>query len=89
MESLTFLLRLLLLMHVIVEHLFTELFVKAFSLQHPKESKPDTLWKEQLDPKYWCFSGKPVRYEEAYNYTEQAPYIRILLTPPQVTKNVR
>jgi hypothetical protein len=70
-----------------VEHLFTELFIKAFSLQHPKESKPDTLWKEQLDPKYWCFSGKPVRYEEAYNYTEQAPYIRILLNPPLATKN--
>jgi hypothetical protein len=89
MESLTFLLRLLQLMHVIVEHLFTELFAKAFSLQHPKESRPDTLWKKQLEPKYWCFSGKPVRYEEAYNYTEQAPYIRILLNPPLATKNVR
>jgi hypothetical protein len=70
-----------------VEHLFTELFAKAFSLQHPKESRPDTLWKKQLEPKYWCFSGKPVRYEEAYNYTEQAPYIRILLNPPLATKN--
>lgn len=88
MESLTPFLRLLQLMLLIVEHLFTEVFDKALNLQFPNESKPDTLWKSQLDPKYWCFSGRPVRYEEAYNHIEQAPYVRILLSPPQVTQNV-
>jgi len=72
----------------VVEYLFGELFDKALDVRFPDASRPDTLWKNRLDAKYFCFSGEPVRYEEAYNETDQTPYVRILMSPPEVTKNV-
>lgn len=71
-----------------VEHLFTELFENALKLRYPDDNMPERLWKNRLDSKYWCFSGEPVRYEEAYDYTTNHPYVRILLSPPLTTKNV-
>ena len=72
----------------LVEHLFQELFTNALELRFPDEINSKRLWKNQLDQKYFCFSGEPVRYEEAYNEADQSPFIRILMSPPEVTATV-
>lgn len=71
----------------LVEHLFVELLNNAYDLHYPDETRPDSLWKNKLDPKYFCFVGEPVRYEEAYDETAGMPFVRILMSPPEVTMN--
>lgn len=69
-----------------VEHLFDRLLRDALDLHFPLDNK--NLWKNQLEAKYFCFSGEPVRYEEAYNEEDESPIVGILMSPPQVTKSV-
>lgn len=52
----------------------------------PDESKPQTLWKNRLDSKFFCFAGDVPRFEETYDETEKCPRVGLLMSPPQVTQ---